>query len=173
MSIKEWKSLFKDQLLKEKVLALYRSSEEKTEPKKEALDTNNIKHYQIATLTFDSTIEAQNVYKELKAFPKRLDDLLKLRKGTKSYDWITEQDEVLYDKVKNLRQGGITKPFETPWGHMIVKFFKSEKRASNRPGIANSNNYGPYKGYLKDLMAFNDNKDLKIRLKSIYGLELK
>ena len=171
MSVKEWKSLFKNQLLKEKVLKLYTAIDQnKKEFKQEGVE--KIKHYQIATLTFDSTIEAQNVYKELKAFPKRLDALLIQKKGTKTYDWVTQKDTIVYEKIKNLKRGGITKPFETPWGNMIIKFFKSEKRYPNEPKSIVEEHL-PSKTYLRDLMAFRESNELEINLKAIYGLELK
>lgn len=173
MSIKEWKALFKNQLLKEKVLKLYTTRNENREDVNHVEGLEKQKHYQVATLTFDSTIEAQNIYKELKAFPKRLDDLLIQRKGTKTYDWITQEDELIYNKIKNLRKGGLTKPFESPWGHMIVKFFKSEKRHPNKPAPMPKEQAQPAKTYLRDLMAFKENKDLKINLKAVYGLEIK
>ena len=170
MSIKEWKALFKNQLLKEKVLNLYTTKDNK---KKKEKGKKEEKHYQVAILTFDSTIEAQNIYKELKAFPNRLDDLLIQRKGTKAYDWITQKDELIYEKIKNLRKASLTKPFESPWGHMIIKFFKSKMRRSNQPTQLQENKSTPSTTYQKDLIVFRNNKDLKIHLKAIYGLKIK
>jgi len=174
MTMKEWKALFKDQLLKKKVLSQY-TTESLTTPviDNDAKTSEDVKHYQVATLTFDSTIEAQNIYKELKAFPKRLDEFLIQRKGTKTYDWITEKDEVLYAKVKNLRKDGLSKPFESPWGHMIVKFFKSENRAVDQKNSKDPDQSWSSKDYLKELLAFKESQELKINIKGIEGLELK
>ncbi len=203
MSLKEWKALFKNQLLKEKIIRLYLTDGESlnktrdqnsdvvaknnanlsttSQPSqnsslnKVSIQNSNEKEqqYQVAILSFDSTVEAQNIYKELKAFPKRIDQMLLSRKATKAPDWITKNDEALFEKASALSVGGLSKPFETTWGHVIIKLLKSSKRPIIVPAKLMSKTTEKPAIYLKKLSDFRENKALKIDLKSIYGLELK
>jgi|GEM_PF-6686999 len=193
MSLKEWKALFKNQLLKEKIIRLYvttdttsgENSDKSSDSSKTASSTSSSNNnstkastekeqqYQVAILSFDSTVEAQNVYKELKAFPKRIDQMLLSRKSTKAQDWITAKDGTLFEKASGLSVGGLSKPFETTWGHVIMKLLKSSKRSVVVPDNLMSQTAEKPEKYLKKLSDFRENKALKIDLKSIYGLELK
>jgi hypothetical protein len=99
--------------------------------------------------------------------------MLLSRKSTKAHDWITKKDGTIFEKASGLGVGGLSKPFETPWGHVILKLLKSSKRRVVVPeGLISQTAEKPAL-YLKKLSAFRENKALKIDLKSIYGLELK
>ena len=176
MSLKEWKSLFKDQLLKVKVMNHFKkessgtNEEDTSAPQKTA---EKVKKLEVQTLSFDSKLEAQNVYKELKTFPGRFESLLKVKKGTSISDWISEEEEILYSEAKNLRVGQISKPFDSPWGHLIIKLLDVDQKPkldiTDEP--SNSGNWDSL--YSEKLKKFKESEDLQIDSKSLYNLKIK
>lgn len=176
MSMKEWKSLFKDQLLKVKVMAHFKSEfdDQKADSQDKKRESGEkIKKLKVQTLSFDSTLEAQNIYKELKTFPDRFESLLKLRKGTTLSDWISEEDKILYSEAKNLRISQISKPFDSPWGHLIVKLLAVDQSPKTDKTTENTQTRRWDSLYAKKLKNFKESKDLLIDSSSLYNLKIK
>lgn len=176
MTMKEWRSLFKDQLLKIKVLENYKNSSSNsnnTTPTKASPSGNKVKKLEVQTLSFDSTLEAQNIYKELKTFPERFDALLENKKGTTLSDWIGEEEDILYSQAKNLRVGQISKPFDSPWGHLIVKLLDVDQRPKDMKTTDTISADTWSSEYSKKLKKFKESSDLYIDSKSLYSLKIK
>jgi len=171
LTYKDWTNLFREQLVQHRILQkvsesqnLKNTVEEKTENLKKET------YYKIAVLTFENKLDADQAYKKINNSKDNFEESLSRLQSSKKYSWLKEDQIPFYSKIKRLRTGRITKPFETDWGFLLVRLDKKEKRTAPLQDAASGQSSKEFKRLVK---AFKKDPKLQINSDLLYSLKIK
>lgn len=167
ITYKDWKNLFKNQLIQHKVMQSYTEKKSEKENSIEKNKRTKKEGLNVAVLTFEDKMEAEDAYKKIKRRPASFSDFLKKRHIQKAYTWITSETFPFYSKIRHQKIGTISKPIESQWGFLIVKVKKKGKFEENNAA---------YKSFSlpSDLVKkIKEDPRLKINMEGLHSLKIK
>lgn len=172
ITYKDWRSLFKDQLLHHKVVEAYTNP---PETKKDKTDTQEDKADKVegllmGVLTFKDNEEAERAYKEISKDSKAFEDYAKKKNLKNVYNWVKQEDIPFYDKIKNQSLNRISKPINSNWGNLLVLIKKKGNFVPEQSLQTTHEDKSLPTNLLSD---FKNNPELKINTNRLYSLKIR
>lgn len=175
LSYKDWTGLFRDQLVQHKVSEKIKeeASQKKTKTK-EKEPNKKIKASKsalsIAVLSFESLLDAQNTYKKISHKKEAFNKALNKHQKSNKYSWLEPDEIPFYKNIKQLRVGRVSKPFETPWGVLIVRIDQKGRKKENKPNTEENHAQLDLNQLVE---AFKKDSKLQINTDLLYSLKIK
>jgi len=173
LNYKDWTNLFREQLVQHRIsIAMSKKLESEDSSEKSTVKKEQSKkqtHYQLAVLTFENQLDADQAYKKISNSKEKFNKELLRSLSTQKYSWLTEDQIPFFSKIKKLRKGRVSKPFETEWGFLLVRVEKKEKRAQNQKKTESL----PLSPHFKSLVEeFKKDPKLHINSDLLYSLKI-
>lgn len=171
ITYKDWRGLFKDQLLHHKVVEAYSQQDEslKNNENEESNTEKKADGLLIGVLSFQDSEEADRAYKEISKKSASFEDYAKKKNLKNVFNWVKEENLPFYDKIKNQSLNQVSKPINSSWGNLLVlikkkgKFIPEESLTSTHVD----------KSLPKDLLSnFKNDPELQINTNRLYSLKI-
>ena len=172
LTYKDWTGLFRDQLVQHKVSEKIKKEISQKKVKEETTKKNETSKsaLSIAVLSFENLLDAQNAYKKIENKKEAFNKALKKYQKSQKYSWLEPNEIPFYKDIKPLRVGRVSKPFETPWGVLIVRIDKKGQKKPNKPSTAKKQAQLDLNRLVE---AFKKDSKLQINTDLLYSLKIK
>lgn len=170
LTYKDWTNLFREQLVQHRIAQKLSSNKPEIATEHSKEETKKQTHYKIAVLTYENQLDADQAYKQINGSEKSFDKTLKSLQSSNKYSWLTEEQIPFFSKIKSLRVGKISKPFETGWGFLLVRLEQKDKRSTMLKNNAGGQVSPEFKALVEE---FRKDPKLQINSDLLYSLKIK